>query len=1090
MAFASLFSSPPTPVLDKTMTDSELAGDERSSKYSSLSKTLLEDGELEDGEIDDEGIGIEDEGKESKEETKEEKTRRHSKKKHRKEREKKKAKKRRKDRHKHHSPSSDDNSDYSFESDFESSEHTHKKPSFRDFNTAFPQHCQSSGGYPKIKKLTISKNNDFDKFSDYSEEKYDYEEENDFADELNQYRQAKEASAPNPPKGPPKGQMRKQNMKGVQKGAAQKSKGRGVGRGRGVLKNKKQKGKNWGRGRGRGTDQGGECSVEDGKGSVNPPKKRIVMTQEFINQHTVEHEGRYICKYFLVGCCIKGDQCKFEHEQVTLKKKNEICKYYVQGFCSKGENCIYMHNEYPCKFFHTGTKCYQGDNCKFSHEPLTDVTRELLEKVLNTDDVNEDEKELEDLRKQGIAPLPKPPPGVGLLPTPGSLSNPQEGSPCHGVPKKIPSLFEIVVQPTGDLVHKIGLRPNFYNSSSPPDPEFEGNVPPSQEMFGSSSDDLSRPNGPSAPPGSPGSINHSKQGESCGGHGQLVQQNQPDEALKMDLLAFSTLNDSHLSVSEPDSSSTQKPAVQVPDFLPAMQKALFIRLSQNQHSDEHRKEENRMHKRVNKEKDEAVNWYSSDDEEDGSSMTAILKTLKKQSEILQNQHHSGTAHLIVSQCHTDPRLQKEKSTPCDPRIKYDPRHGSSTELARKQMDATTVDPRLTRDPRKVKPQVGSSSPRLDMHHINAAYNSKPQTGDEDEEGERELREKTAIIPQEPMPGFALRDPRCQIKQFSHIKVDIILSRPAFAKNVVWAPEDLIPLPLPKQEPSINLPLPPLIADPRLNKNHNVLNDTNQNPMLQDPRLAVGRTKENFGKVGLLNKLSDAKSSTEKPLDPRLHKTVDPRLHRHSNTDSQQLLPKDLHYGTDPRLPRVCLNSAGTVTIKSEPEDLPPYAPKLSSSGGGLGSPTTLLSGISLYDPRIQPLSSVKDEDEHLKKLIMTKQPVKQENILPVTLEVSKIELSSESSNADESSEITANKSQNTPQITSKSVQPSAVHNLPIQALAGLIRPPYSDPRQIRPTSQTIQANQHQESDSSDEVDDGKLLKDVFKTFDPTASPFC
>uniref|UniRef100_A0A8D0H9G6 C3H1-type domain-containing protein n=1 Tax=Sphenodon punctatus TaxID=8508 RepID=A0A8D0H9G6_SPHPU len=124
-----------------------------------------------------------------------------------------------------------------------------------------------------------------------------------------------------------------------------------------------------------------------------PVKKWVNMSQEFINQHTVEHKGKQICKYFLKGRCIKGDQCKFDHD-AEIEKKKEICKFYIQGYCTKGENCIYMHNILRPKlrsllllllllFYHTGAKCYQGDKCKFSHAPLTKETKELLDKVSN-----------------------------------------------------------------------------------------------------------------------------------------------------------------------------------------------------------------------------------------------------------------------------------------------------------------------------------------------------------------------------------------------------------------------------------------------------------------------------------------------------------------------------------------------------------------------------------------------------------------------------------------------------------------------------------------------------------------------------------
>ncbi|KAM7010082.1 uncharacterized protein LKV04_001924 [Tautogolabrus adspersus] len=44
-----------------------------------------------------------------------------------------------------------------------------------------------------------------------------------------------------------------------------------------------------------------------------------------------------------------------------------------------------MHKSFPCKFFHRRGKCFQGEDCKFSHEPLNDLTNRLLEEALKRD---------------------------------------------------------------------------------------------------------------------------------------------------------------------------------------------------------------------------------------------------------------------------------------------------------------------------------------------------------------------------------------------------------------------------------------------------------------------------------------------------------------------------------------------------------------------------------------------------------------------------------------------------------------------------------------------------------------------------------
>ncbi|KXZ75615.1 Protein suppressor of sable-like Protein, partial [Tribolium castaneum] len=66
------------------------------------------------------------------------------------------------------------------------------------------------------------------------------------------------------------------------------------------------------------------------------------------------------------------NDCPYSHEAVPPMKL-ELCKFYLKDCCAKGEKCSYMHSEFPCKLYHTGLVCVQGDNCKFAHAP-----REIL----------------------------------------------------------------------------------------------------------------------------------------------------------------------------------------------------------------------------------------------------------------------------------------------------------------------------------------------------------------------------------------------------------------------------------------------------------------------------------------------------------------------------------------------------------------------------------------------------------------------------------------------------------------------------------------------------------------------------------------
>ncbi|XP_017297105.1 uncharacterized protein LOC108251357 [Kryptolebias marmoratus] len=114
----------------------------------------------------------------------------------------------------------------------------------------------------------------------------------------------------------------------------------------------------------------------------NEQDKPRFMTQEFKEQNALLVDGRLVCRHFLNGRCIKEDRCQLLHIQGCNNMIKEACKFYIQGFCLNGESCIYMHKSIPCKFFHRKGKCVQEANCRFSHDPLNDVTEKLLDEML------------------------------------------------------------------------------------------------------------------------------------------------------------------------------------------------------------------------------------------------------------------------------------------------------------------------------------------------------------------------------------------------------------------------------------------------------------------------------------------------------------------------------------------------------------------------------------------------------------------------------------------------------------------------------------------------------------------------------------
>lgn len=364
------------------------------------------------------------------------------------------------------------------------------------------------------------------------------------------------------------------------------------------------------------------------------------------------------------------------------------------------------------------------------------------------------------------------------------------------------------------------------------------------------------------------------------------------------------------------------------------------------------------------------------------------------------------------------------------------------------------------------------------------------------------------IPLDPLPGHPLRDPRSQLQQFSHIKKDVTLSKPSFARTVLWNPEDLIPLPIPKQEavPPVPAALQAMPAlDPRL---HRASTGGPSNPRPRSgPSTDPGSSGSSLPDFELLSRILKTVSATgpsaapgpsDKPSDPRVRKPpADPRLQKPADPAASSRAAKPG--------PADAPSPAASPSGESSPPATAPYDPRVLAAGGlgqGSGSgQSSVLSGISLYDPRT-PNAGGKAAEPAADGAAQPKGPEGNGKSAaakakePPFVRKSALEQPEAGKPAADGAAAATDRYNSYNRPRPKAAAPPAtagtpppegappqpgVHNLPVPTLFGTVKqaPKTGSGSPFAGNSPAREGEQ-----------DAGSLKDVFKGFDPTASPFC
>lgn len=435
---------------------------------------------------------------------------------------------------------------------------------------------------------------------------------------------------------------------------------------------------------------------------------------------------RTVCRFFLEGKCTKGSDCTFLHEG-SPPKKRELCKFYLNGYCAKGDHCLFMHKEFPCKFYHTGSKCFSSEKCKFSHEPLNEEGRKMLDRYLAS-------CHDEDL------PLLPPPPSPNKHPRPSLLgSPPRHIKEMAESMRKIPSLFDIKVglpaqgpPPLSGSPNPHGgpIRPNFYNDTLKSSPARGPLLPfPHPGMRPPMAMDGPRPG--FSPPRdvevkfqrhpSPSPMKEEEQRsppssapmeyDLSSKDVDMRQLPEPVEEKNESLTKVDKSDDEETdqgkseekgNSSESDSESKKPlPVVPIPSHLPKRQRELFMRIQQQQReagSSQEDSDRNDSKKDVKEE-----NWYSSDDSEDDDAddqpITAVLKKLQQQPPQVKTEQSSTKPTFDIAKMLGMIRNQaNQNQAPASHQASDDP---VVKESAKDQdMRLGTRDPRIRRNSRQ------------------------------------------------------------------------------------------------------------------------------------------------------------------------------------------------------------------------------------------------------------------------------------------------------------------------------------------------------------------------------------------------------